>query len=108
MISRVVLIFFLFCNFCYGFDITLGWDENDPSEEVTGYTLYYGPSVGDYPNSVEVGNVTEYTLDYTGSLRVIHFVLTATNEAGESDYSNSVDFVFRSVRGVSLSGVNIQ
>jgi len=42
----------------------VGWTADTGS--VTGYTVYYGPSscqsTGNYPNSVNVGNVTSYTI----------------------------------------------
>ena len=69
---------------------TLAWDPNQ-EPDLAGYKLYYGTSSGSYQHSLDVGNVTQYTL---GGLRdgvTYYFAATAYDTAGnESGYSNEV------------------
>ena len=41
--------------------VNLAWDPV-VSPPADGYRIYYGPSVGNYPSSIDVGNTTTYTL----------------------------------------------
>ncbi len=45
----------------YSAQVTLQWDANNDST-VTGYKVYYGTSSGNYPNSIDVGKTTTYTV----------------------------------------------
>lgn len=68
-------------------DLVLQWEPvND--DRVTGYTLYYGDSYGDYPYSIDVGNVTRHTLTNLDSDRLYYFAVKAKGLNGvESDFS---------------------
>ncbi|MEL7185810.1 MAG: putative Ig domain-containing protein [Pseudomonadota bacterium] len=75
--------------------VTLDWTAPTLNEDGTtltdlaGYNLYWGTSVGNYPNSVSIGNpsVTTYTVDNL-SPGTYYFVATAINSADEeSNYS---------------------
>jgi hypothetical protein len=75
----------------------LAWGDRlvwDPSSgQVDGYKVHWGTSSGYYPNSMDVGNVLEIELtkaNFPNMQRTgtYYFVVTAYNEAGESDYSN--------------------
>ncbi len=87
-------------------DVTLAWDANPPEDNVGGYNLYYyktgspenpdpcedahqGPSPIVLPLEV-LGNPEspEYTLIGLRDDEVYHFVVTAYNNAGESNPSN--------------------
>ena len=71
---------------------TLAW--NASSGVVTGYRIYYGTSQGNYPLSVEVGNITQYPLSNL-SLQVgttYYFIVKAYNDAGESGPSNEESY----------------
>ncbi len=68
-------------------DLHLAWDA---SPGATGYRVYYGTAPGSYPQSVDVGNVTETTLTTLGDCTEWYFAVTAYNDAGESGYSNEV------------------
>ena len=61
----------------------------DASVGASGYKLHYGQESGDYSKSVDVGNVTTYTVsDLTAG--GWYFVASAYNDYGESDYSNEI------------------
>src|SRR5881296_1937266 len=70
--------------------VTLAWDANtDP--DLAGYKLYYGLSSGSYQSSVDVGNVTSYTLSGLLDGRIYYFAATAYNlSVAESGFSNEV------------------
>src|SRR2546422_7956024 len=70
--------------------VTLAWDPNtDP--DLAGYKLYYGTSSGSYPFSVDVGNVTSYTLSALLEGRIYYFAATDYNlSLAESGFSNEV------------------
>ena len=71
-------------------EITLAWDSNAESD-VAGYKVYYGTASGKYTYSVNVGNVTETTLNV--SKKKYYIALTAYDTYGnESAYSNEVSW----------------
>lgn len=80
--------------------VNLAWDasvEPNPSpggptpNPVTGYELGYGPSSGTYPQTVDVGNVTAYTLSGLQTNAPTYIVARAYNAQGvRSTASNEV------------------
>ena len=70
----------------------LVWDPSTGT--VDGYRIHYGTSQNNFDNSVDVGNVTEYSLDSLSLAENVtyYYVVTAFNEAGDSDRSNVVSF----------------
>lgn len=76
----------------HAFSATLVWDASQG--EVDGYYLYYGTSPGDYPNKLNVGNVTQYGLDGLplSDNVLYYFALTAYNSAGESSFSDPAPY----------------
>ena len=95
------LILFLFSSSVYAAQITLAWDAVDSA---TGYKLYYGHASGHYDQSVDVGNVTQYTLTGLGS-GAYFFAVTAYDADEESGYSNEVNYTFGVSSGLLLMGV---
>jgi len=78
-----------FCNAAL-----LVWDNNAESD-LAGYHVHYGTSPGIYTVAVDVGNVTEYKLDYLGLREdVIYYIaITAYDLLGnESDFSTELDY----------------
>ena len=70
----------------------LVWDPS--SGEVDGYKVHYGTSSGNFTSSIDVGNVTDYSLDLLSLAEntTYYFTVTAYNSAGDSSYSNIVSF----------------
>ncbi len=66
----------------------LKWDTS--TGDVSGYTIYYGLSQGNYPFSEDVGNVTQYSLNNFSLSEgtTYYFVVRAYNDSGESGDSN--------------------
>jgi hypothetical protein len=71
---------------------TLYW--NASSGEVTGYKVYYGTSSSSPSSSVNVGNVTQYSLDKLAlkEMTQYYFSVSAYNAAGESPRSTPVAY----------------
>ena len=77
--------------------VTVAWDANPVEEQVTGYLLHYGevsatdPAFSGYDAEVDVGNVTEYTVDLPDATAVYYLAVVAYNGMGlRSDYSAEV------------------
>ena len=68
---------------------TLSWDA---SPGATSYHLYYGSSSADYTSVVDVGPVTQTTIELDDCTRW-YFAVTASNAAGESGFSTEVDWL---------------
>jgi type IV pilus assembly protein PilY1 len=70
--------------------IRLAWDPN-VEPDVAGYKIYYGTSFRSYTGSVDVGNVTSYTLTGLSQGQTYYIAITAYNKSGsESGYSMEV------------------
>jgi len=68
----------------------LEWDAVGASN-LAGYRIHYGTASGSYPQAIEAGTSTTYTLDNLGSGTRYYFVVTAVDTSGqESGYSNEV------------------
>jgi hypothetical protein len=96
----LTLILGLFSTLAYCSEVTLAWDPNT-EPELAGYKVYYktkssgppyngtGPPEGDSP--IDVGNVTEFTLDGLSNGVIYFFAVTAYDTEGyETYYSNEV------------------
>ncbi len=61
----------------YGATVTLAWDANT-EPDLAGYKIHYGTASADYTHSIDVGNITQYTLadldDGTAHARVTAFL----------------------------------
>ena len=75
----------------------MAWDppatnaDGSPLTDLGGYKLYYGTASGIYDHSVDVGNVTIYTLTGLKQGQIYYLAVTAYNTSNsESDYSNEV------------------
>ncbi len=77
-------------NNTYPCQIYIAWDAvTTPTGcEVSGYKIFYGTSSGSYPYSVDVGNVTSYTLDISAlNACTYNVAVSAVNSAGYSPKS---------------------
>jgi hypothetical protein len=72
--------------------VTLQWDANSEAD-LAGYKLHYGLESAKYVSTVDVGNLTLYTLSGLMKSKTYYIAATAYNTAGnESDRSNEVIF----------------
>jgi hypothetical protein len=71
--------------------VNLAWDANT-EPYLGGYTLSYGTESHAYSQSIDVGNVTTYTVDNLQSGTTYYFAVSAydTPKTSSSDYSNEV------------------
>ena len=70
-------------------NIKVAWD---PVPGANGYRLYYGPSAGNYTDTVDVGNVTEATLWNLTDCVDYYIAAKAYNNTGESaQFSGDVE-----------------
>jgi len=67
---------------CAGREITVAWDANPASDNVTGYKVYKEKVLnsGAFEEIIDVKNVTQAKLDFDDSETTI--IVTAYNEAG--------------------------
>ncbi|MCI0698048.1 Ig-like domain-containing protein [candidate division KSB1 bacterium] len=100
----VVGILRLMMSLCVGFSVgglnpapllaagavKASWNANTELD-LAGYKIYYGLSSGNYTISINVGNVTQYTVNQLAEGLIYYFVVTAYDTAGnESAYSQEV------------------
>jgi len=84
----------------YSVNVTLAWDANPPTEEVTGYKVYYKMDTGGPPyygvdanegdSPIDVGDRAYFTLTGLVDSETYSFAVTAYNDYAESWYSNEV------------------
>jgi Divergent InlB B-repeat domain len=98
MLSMVI-----FTHKAYSAQETLAWDPiTDPS--VTGYKLYYGPTSGNYTQSIDVGNVTTCIVSNLTSGSTYYFAATVHDAIGnESDFSNEVSKTIPGLYSITTS-----
>jgi hypothetical protein len=73
-------------------DITLAWDHNS-EPDLAGYKLYLGNSPRNYPQVIDLGLTTQFTISDLIDGVVYYFTLTAYNQKGfESSFSNEVRY----------------
>src|SRR2546428_64872 len=106
-VSFVACVLTVICALAPAFlsaaQVTLAWDPNtDP--DLAGYKLYYGTSSGSYQFSVDVGNLTSYTLPGLLEGQIYYFAATAYNQSrNESGFSNEASKVIADVTPPTVS-----
>jgi len=72
--------------------VTLNWDPV-PDADRAGYRIYYGTTSGTYPNNVDAGNVTTFTINNLTDCTVYYFAVKAYDTAGNlsTAYSNELN-----------------
>ncbi len=85
-ISIIALLFT--STWAFAAQVTIAWD---PVPGVDGYKVYYGTSSRVYQNTVDVGNVTTFTLSNLDSGKVYYLAVTSYENGGvESDFSEEL------------------
>jgi hypothetical protein len=71
--------------------VTLSWDPV-PDPDRAGYRIYYGTVSGTYPNNVDAGNVTTFTINSLTDCTLYYFAVKAYDTAGNlsTAYSNEL------------------
>ncbi len=99
--SYILLIFFailIITNPVWAGTAILSWNPNTESD-MAGYKVYYGNSSGSLATSLDVGNVTQYTLNLTDG-QTYYFAVTAYDTSGiESGFSNVVSKLIGTTTG---------
>ena len=81
----------LFPMIAYGATVSLAWDANTESD-LAGYKIYYGTTSGNYSQSIDVGNTTEYTL--TGlAENVTYYIAVTAYDLDNNESAYSVELV---------------
>lgn len=77
---------------CHGADVTLAWDANS-EPDLSGYTIHYGTCSGAYTESVDVGNVTVFTVGGLAAGQTYYFTAKAyDNDGNSSGYSSEISY----------------
>src|SRR5512139_2580993 len=94
ILTLLILVFTLvLCQSALAAQIKLAWEANGESD-LAGYKIYYGTSSKSYSGSVDVGNVTSYSLTGLTGGQSYYLTITAYNTSGsESGYSGEVSGV---------------
>jgi len=89
-LRRMILVNFVLAAItapAFSADYSLQWQPVEDAR-ITGYSVFYGESYGDYPNLIDVGNVTRYTLTNLDPDTLYYFAVKAKGINGlESDFS---------------------
>ena len=84
-------ILVMFPVLVHGAEVGLAWDANS-EPDLAGYKIYYGTASGNYSHSVDVGNITQYTL--AGLSEGVTYYLAATAyDADDNESAYSVELV---------------
>lgn len=94
LFSAVLLSVLPFSAPAWGRSVTVAWDRNPPEEAVTGYIIHWGstsrasPTFQGYDVSVDVGDVTEATVELPSVAALFYLAVVAYNGYGlRSDFS---------------------
>ncbi len=85
------LLLFIYTN-AFPAEVTLAWDPSPDNPD--GYNIHYGRSSGNYSQTIDVGNATDYTVSGLLSGVTYFFVTRAYNQFGESGNSNEVSWIY--------------
>lgn len=80
--------------------LTLAWDPN-PEPDVTGYVLSWGLKYGEFTASVNVGNVTQWTVSGLNPDQRYYFSVQARNSAGQLSARSSIVSNDRVISGLA-------
>ncbi|MFX0200361.1 MAG: CFI-box-CTERM domain-containing protein [Candidatus Hodarchaeota archaeon] len=93
ILSISLLLLLLFPPRLAASSLTLAWSPNT-EPDLAGYKVYYGTRSRDYDSSIDVSNVTQYTVTDLEPEPRYYFALTAYDFSGyESDFSAEVSAI---------------
>ena len=88
LFSYMVMLSFLLvtASYIHAAGVTLAWDPPDAESggPVEGYMLYWGTISGIYPNSKDVGNMTQDTVSGLDEESQYYFIVKAYNGGGSN------------------------
>ena len=88
--DTLITVLLLFPFGAFGAELNLAWDANT-EPDLAGYKIYYGIASGDYSHSIDVGNITEYTVLDLDDGGTYYLAATAYDRDGnESGYSEEL------------------
>lgn len=84
-----IIMILLFATSAYAAQVRVTWNANT-EPDLDGYRVHYGVIPGEYTEIIDVGNMTEATIEITPEYgRDYYFVVTAYDTSGnESGYSD--------------------
>ena len=89
--AALFVFLLLLAGHSFAGNAVLTWDPVVANPVVTGYKVHHGPAAGNYTTSIDVGNVTSYSVPNLTEGATYHFAVTAYNAAGtQSGFSNDV------------------
>lgn len=95
ILSALFLLFVPCRSYCAS--VTLAWDPNTETD-LAGYNIFYGLESRVYTQSIDVGNVVEFTIDGLDENATYYYAATAYDTDGnESDYSDELVHVISGV-----------
>jgi len=81
--------------------VIVSWDANT-EPDLKGYKVYYGTASRSYDHVIDVGNVTEYTINNLAAGVTYYFAVTAYDTAfNESDFSQEVSIYIGTAQDTS-------
>ncbi len=90
LLAALTSMLFLLPLGTYGAVVSLEWDANS-EPDLAGYHIYYGTASGEYSHSIDVGDVTEFTVTGLDDHRTYYLAATAYDQDGnESAYSDEL------------------
>jgi hypothetical protein len=87
----LVLMFPAIASAGYSDEVTLAWDANTETG-IVGYKLHYGTASGVYTTTIDVGNVTQYTVGGLLGGQTYYFAATASDGTSDSGYSEEISY----------------
>ena len=88
----IILVLLGAANNLYAGEITFGWDANT-EKDLAGYNLYIGTQTSNYTQSIDVGNVTQFTLKNVPEAVKRFYSLTARDNSGNvSDFADELTY----------------
>lgn len=88
-------------------NVKLAWDPNSEND-LAGYKLHYGLASGSYSTTINVGNVTVYTVENLPDGTYFFAVTAYDTSSNESGYSNEVSDLLDTVPPADVQNLIIQ